>query len=207
MKKGGSSRRHISPLWETVVPATKRMRDVEKQRCIHSSFASGMVASSTCVSPHASHSKVYRSGSPPNRSVFRMSRIDRAQPMHRGRFNAILSERSLNTETSGSPIGFQQETRTESDMRLRHYRHVARGLIVGNEVRVSRTTEVNGSFLPSRFWERSNGRVAPLGDAGGVACKTAIGDNSSATPGDPPACSAVRSPCSSHIGHFRRLSR
>ena len=127
------------------------MRDVEKQRCIHSSFASGVVASSTCVSPHASHSKVYRSGSPPNRSVFRMSRIGRAQPMHRGRFNAILSERSLNTETSGSPIGFQQETRPQSDMRLQHYGHVAGGLIVGNEARVSRTTAVNGSFCRADF--------------------------------------------------------
>ena len=44
-------------------------------RPLHSSLASGAVASSTCVSPHASHSKVYTSGSPPNRSVFRMSRI------------------------------------------------------------------------------------------------------------------------------------
>ena len=71
--------------------------------------------------------------------------------MHRGRFNAILSERSLNTEISGSPIGFQQETRTESDMRLQHYRHVAGGLIVGNEVRVSLPFELNGFFWPSRF--------------------------------------------------------
>lgn len=116
--------------------------------------------------------------------------------MHRGRFTAILSERSLNTETSGSPIGFQQETRPQSDMRLQHYRHVAGGLIVGNEVRVSRTTEVNRSVLPSGFWECSNGPVAPLGGAGGFACKDAIGENSSATPGDRPACSAVRSPCS-----------
>jgi hypothetical protein len=75
-----------------------------------------------------------------------MSRIGRAQPMHRSRFNVILSERSLNTETSGSPIGFQHETRTESDMMLQHYRHVAGGLIVGNEARPSPPFEVNKFF-------------------------------------------------------------
>jgi hypothetical protein len=31
-------------------------------------------------------------------------------------------------------------------MRLRHYRHVAGGLIVSNEARLSPTVEVNGYF-------------------------------------------------------------
>ena len=108
--------------------------------------------------------------------------------------------------TSGSPIDFQEETRPQSDMGLQRYRHVAGGLIVGNEVRVSRTTEVNRSSCRADFGsvriDPSYRSAAPL-----FACKDAIGENSSATPGDPPACSAVRSPCWSHIGHFRRLSR
>jgi len=40
--------------------------------------------SSMCHSPQARHSKVYRSGSSPNRGVLRMSCIGRAQPTQRG---------------------------------------------------------------------------------------------------------------------------
>ena len=40
--------------------------------------------SSVCHSPHSWHSKVIRSGSPPNRSVLRTNFIGRAQPKHCG---------------------------------------------------------------------------------------------------------------------------
>ena len=84
------------------------------------------MTSSTCHSPHASHSKVYRSGNPANRSVLRTSRIGRAQLTQRGRFKIVLSERTSNIETSGSPIDLRRETKPE---------RVAGALIIGNEER------------------------------------------------------------------------
>src|SRR5215831_2784398 len=98
--------------------------------------------SSTCHSPHASHSKVYRSGNPPNRSVLRTSRIGRAQLTQRGRFKIVLSERSSNIETSGSPMDLRQETKPERDMRWQDYRHVAGALIIRNEERPARASTV-----------------------------------------------------------------
>ena len=70
--------------------------------------------------------------------------------MHRGRLNIALSERALSTRTRlrNRPSAGK---RPDADMRLRHYSHVAGGLIVSNEARPSPPFEVNGYFRPSRF--------------------------------------------------------
>jgi hypothetical protein len=109
--------------------------------------------SSMCHSPQVRHSKVYRSGSPPNRGVLRTSCIGRAQPTQRGGRGGLGADLSAHlSHMIHVQLAKRLSAKSEAApyMRRQHYRDVAGDLIFGNR-RSGASAPVVGF---SRRWSR-----------------------------------------------------